>query len=80
MNPWYPQPQQPPRRRLSKVSPAAAVVVLVVFALVLGVFAFGWWFPNVRMWQTCGANNLFSMLRGLFEKPDVMTCWALNRE
>ncbi len=77
MNPWYQQPPQPPRRTLS---PAAAVGILVVFALALGVFALGWWIPNMQVWQACGADEDFAMLRGLFEKPDVMTCYALSRE
>lgn len=46
--------------------------------LVLTIFTIGWWLPNASVWQKCGASTSFSLIRGVFEKPDVFTCIGLR--
>ncbi|ROO84533.1 hypothetical protein EDD29_2060 [Actinocorallia herbida] len=52
---------------------------IILFTGAAIVFGFGWWGPNMRMWQECGADQTFAVMRGVFEKPDALTCFALRR-
>jgi hypothetical protein len=63
---------------LSGTQIVIAVSVLGIFAVVGLVFTLGWWAPNVAVWQGCGADQSFAILRGIFEKPDMVTCYALS--
>lgn len=52
---------------------------LAALGIVAVVFTLGWWAPNMKMWQSCGADSSFALLRGIFEKPDALTCIALQQ-
>jgi len=50
------------------------VLIGIIVTLIL---VFGWWLPNVGVWDRCGASPSYALIRGVFEKPDLFTCAAL---
>lgn len=53
------------------------VIALIAFVFVFGAFGFGWWMPNALAWKNCGAPSSFALTRGIWERPDVLTCAGL---
>lgn len=71
----YPNPQEHVLPRGSTAAYIAGFIVAVAVILLVG---FGWWAPNVQAWSNCGAPKSFSLMRGVFERPDLPTCIAIK--
>jgi hypothetical protein len=59
---------------------STALAIGIPFLVFFVVFTLGWWVPNAQAWKSCGSTTSFAALRGVWEKPDVLTCVGLHLE